>query len=98
MTDLDGKDTDIAEINSSGVLTPLKNGVVNVVAKSVDGSGKQGTMTIHLENQDKDNLALNKNVSASAEEGANPKSLAVDGKLNTRWASGAFSMKSNDYN
>ena len=88
VTDLDGKDTDIAEINSSGVLTPLKNGVVNVVAKSVDGSGKQGTMTIHLENQDKDNLALNKDVSASAEEGANPKSLAVDGKLNTRWASG----------
>ena len=88
VTDVDGSDTDLAEITSSGKLIPLKNGTVRVTAKAVDGSNKEGCMDIILQNQDKENLALNKKVYVSNSEGSNPGQNAVDGDTNTRWAAG----------
>ena len=88
ITDVDGSDTDLAEITSSGKLIPLKNGTVRVTAKAVDGSNKEGCMDIILQNQDKENLALNKKVYVSNSEGSNPGQNAVDGDTNTRWAAG----------
>lgn len=88
VTDVDGSDTDLAEITSSGKLIPLKNGTVRVTAKAVDGSNKEGCMDIILQNQDKENLALNKKVYVLNSEGSNPGQNAVDGDTNTRWAAG----------
>lgn len=88
VTNVDGSDTDLAEITSSGKLIPLKNGTVRVTAKAVDGSNKDGYMDIILQNQDKENLALNKKVYVSNSEGSNPGQNAVDGDTNTRWAAG----------
>ena len=88
VTNVDGSDTDLAEITSSGKLIPLKNGTVRVTAKAVDGSNKEGYMDIILQNQDKENLALNKKVYVSNSEGSNPGQNAVDGDTNTRWAAG----------
>lgn len=88
VTNVDGSDTDLAEITSSGKLIPLKNGTVRVTAKAVDGSNKEGYMDITLQNQDKENLALNKKVYVSNSEGSNPGQNAVDGDTNTRWAAG----------
>ena len=45
-------------------------------------------MDIILQNQDKENLALNKEVYVSNSEGSNPGQNAVDGDTNTRWAAG----------
>ena len=88
VTNVDGSDTDLAEITSSGKLIPLKNGTVRVTAKAVDGSNIEGHMDIILQNQDKENLALNKKVYVSNSEGSNPGQNAVDGNTNTRWAAG----------
>lgn len=89
VTNVDGSDTDLAEITSSGKLIPLKNGIVRVVAKSADGSSKEGYKDIILKNQDKENLAFKKKVFVSNYEGSNPAQNAVDGDTNTRWAAGA---------
>ena len=83
-----GKETQLAEITSSGKLIPHANGKVKVVAKAVDGSQKQGELLVTIENQDKDNLAYQKTCFASNQEGANPVKNAFDGKVDTRWASG----------
>lgn len=84
----DGTETTKAEITSTGKLIPYQNGVVKVVAKAVDGSSIVGEKMITLENQDKENLALNKVAYVKAAEGANPKEDAVDGNIETRWALG----------
>lgn len=84
----DGSETTKAEITSTGKLIPYQNGTVKVVAKAIDGSGIVGEKIIILENQDKENLALNKTVYVKAAEGANPKEDAVDGNAETRWALG----------
>ena len=88
VTDMENQETKLAEITSSGKLTPFKNGKVKVVAKAVDGSHIQGEKVITLENQDKENLAYQKPGFASHAEGANPLQDAFDGKIDTRWASG----------
>ncbi len=84
----DGTETTKAEITSTGKLIPYQNGVVKVVAKAVDGSSIVGEKMITIENQDKENLALNKVTYVKAAEGANPKEDAVDGNIETRWALG----------
>ena len=56
VTDMENQETKLAEITSSGKLTPFKNGK----AKAVDGSHIQGEKVITLENQDKENLAYQK--------------------------------------
>lgn len=84
----DGTETTKAEITSTGKLVPYQNGKVKVVAKAVDGSNVIGEKIITIENQDKENLALNKKVYVHAAEGANPKEDAVDGDIETRWALG----------
>lgn len=85
---LDGTETELAEITSTGKLIPLKNGTVKVVASAVDGSGVLGETTVTIKNQDIENLALNKTVFASNSESANSKNRINDGRDDTRWASG----------
>lgn len=84
----DGTETNLAQMTSAGKLIPLKNGVVKVIAKAVDGSDVQGEFTVTLENQDKDNLAQGKKAFSSHQEGHNPRENAFDGKTETRWGSG----------
>ena len=84
----DGQTTDIASINENGILSPLKNGRVKVVAKAVDGSGQVGELLIDITGQDAINLAENQKVSASHSESSNIPSFAVDGSLSSRWSSG----------
>ncbi|MDS0524316.1 phosphatase PAP2 family protein [Clostridium sp. SHJSY1] len=48
---IDGKPTDIAKIDDSGILTAEKNGSVNVVAAAKDGSGITGQVTIVISGQ-----------------------------------------------
>lgn len=70
--------TNVATINSSGLLIAVSNGTVTVTAKSKDGSNVEGTATITISNQvvvDKSNLItavndailLNKFVEVSAD-------------------------------
>lgn len=84
----DGSQTNLAEMTSAGKLIPLKNGVVKVIARAVDGSGVTGEFIVTLENQDKDNLAQGKKSFSSHQEGHNPRENAFDGKTETRWGSG----------
>lgn len=44
-------DTTLASIDTEGLLTPLKNGTVNVIATALDGSGIVGTKQIIITNQ-----------------------------------------------
>lgn len=85
VTDLEGNETDVAEISADGILTPLKNGTVVVKANAVDGSGIAGSKTITITNQDLVNIALNKSANAGTNDGDAWKS--VDGDLATRWGS-----------
>lgn len=84
----DGTETDLAEITAAGKLEPLKNGVVRVVAKAVDGSGVTGETLVVIKNQDIPNVALNKDVIVSNSEAVNTKYGINDGNTSTRWASG----------
>ncbi|MGP4040950.1 cohesin domain-containing protein [Gracilibacillus sp. D59] len=54
VTDLDGSDTDIASINSDGLLsgnTEGLNGKVKVIAEAMDGSGTVGELIVDISNQ-----------------------------------------------
>ena len=95
---LDGSETEIAEITSSGILKPVKNGSVKVIAKSVDGSKVFGEKTIVLENQDLENIALGKSASATTNGGSGTTpDLAVDGDMNTRWGSAENASQSSHF-
>lgn len=85
----DGSETDIAEISSTGLLTPFKNGTVRVTAKSVDGSNVTGSALVTISGQDMVNLSLGGTASASQSESQNQPAGAIDGNYTTRWASGS---------
>lgn len=48
----------LASINATGLLTPMDNGIVTIKATANDGSGKYGTITIPILNQESDNLTI----------------------------------------
>lgn len=83
-----GEATDCATISETGILSPAKNGRVKVIAKSIDGSGIYGEVLIDISGQDSVNLAENKKVEASHSGPSEIPSHAVDGSLDSRWASG----------
>lgn len=83
---VNGKPTCLAQINENGLLTPLSDGVVEVVAKAIDGSGLIAKQRVVLTNQLLENVALHqKNVSATTN--SQDASKAIDGDLLTRWGS-----------
>ncbi|MDR2454476.1 MAG: discoidin domain-containing protein [Bifidobacteriaceae bacterium] len=85
--DQDGAETAAAEITATGVLTASDNGVYLVVARSVDGSGVEGSCLVAVTNQDLPNLALNKTITAYRSAAAYGANKANDGDRTTRWAS-----------
>ena len=63
--DENGSATDKATIDEHGLLTPIKNGKVKVVATTTDGTAIYDDILITLTNQDLTNVALNKDSEAS---------------------------------
>ena len=89
--DLFGNETAAAEVDSAGKLIPLADGLVQVVARSVDGGGVSGACQIEITGQTNSNLALGKPVTASGTSGESMAAFAVDGDYATRWGSGVAS-------
>ncbi len=87
VTDINGNETDIASIGADGTLVPNKNGIVLVTAAAADGSKVTGQKQITITNQDLENIALNKPVSAGTQGSGNEAYKAVDGDLSTRYGS-----------
>jgi len=82
--------TNKAEIDPAGVLTAKADGEVRVVASAKDGSGISGhkDITINQSIQTGSNLAGSAQATASTAYSAeNQASYAIDGQLNTEWAS-----------
>lgn len=82
---VDGKPTRLAEISDNGLITPLSNGEVEVIAKAFDGSGLIVKQKVTLKNQMLENVALNQKTSSGTNNGESY--LAVDGDRTTRWGS-----------
>ncbi|MDR0593915.1 MAG: discoidin domain-containing protein, partial [Bifidobacteriaceae bacterium] len=82
---VDGEPSELAEIDANGVLTPLADGRVQVVATAVGGEDVSGSVWIELSNQ-RPNLALNQPATASG--GSVDPGLSVDGSYSTRWGGG----------
>ena len=87
VTDMNGNETDIASIRADGTLEAKKNGVVLVKATAADGSNVTGEKQIQIKNQDIENIALNKQVSAGTQGSGNEAYKAVDGDSSTRYGS-----------
>ncbi|MDR0593482.1 MAG: discoidin domain-containing protein [Bifidobacteriaceae bacterium] len=86
--DLSGNETAAADVDSTGRLIPLADGLVQVVARSVDGGDVSGACEISITGQSKPNLALGRPIGANRSE--MPVSYANDGSYATRWSSGSM--------
>jgi uncharacterized protein YjdB len=78
--------TRLATINENGLLIPLDNGIVNVKATANDGSGKYGSITIPILNQEGNNLTI---ISSETEI----KVLLNDTYIN--WKAGLYTFNGN---
>lgn len=83
---VNGKPTRIAIINENGLLTPLGDGEVEVIATARDGSGLVKKQKVVLTNQTLENVALNSS-KLSSTTNSNDAKFAVDGDISTRWGS-----------
>lgn len=90
VSDVDGQPTDCAVIDYTGVLKARGNGLVKVTARTVDGSGVEGSRLFLIKGQSGGNLALNKTASAqySHSNTENLPAAAVDGRADgaSRWS------------
>ncbi|MDR2253956.1 MAG: discoidin domain-containing protein [Bifidobacteriaceae bacterium] len=88
----DGEETELAEIDALGKLAPAADGVVEVVARAVDGSGAEGSRLVTISGQERPNLALDQATSASQVGDGGTPNKATDGSQTTRWATGSMGV------
>lgn len=83
--------TAIAEVNSSGIVTPKSVGVATITVSTDEGNFKATSIVTVVENATKPNLALNKSVvGTGTHHQENDVSNLVDGLTNTRWSVSGF--------
>lgn len=76
-------DSDVADVDKSGLVLTKKAGSVQITTKSEDG-GFSAVSAITVT----DLLSLNKSITATRAGGSNPARYAVDGQESTAWSSG----------